>query len=80
MKTEANLLKKETSPNDEIIMDLGLLSKKEVAQMFRVECCTIDRWVKKGLLNPKKMGTVTQSRVYFDRNQVLELAQFKNPG
>ena len=77
MKNEANLQKKETSPNDEILMDLGLLSKKEVARMFRVESCTIDRWVKKGLLTPKKMGNITQSRLYFNKDQVLELAKFK---
>ena len=77
MKNSANLQKKETTQTEEIFMDLGLLAKKEVAVMFRVESCTIDRWVKKGLLTPKKMGTSDQSRIYFDRNEVLELAKFK---
>lgn len=77
MKNETNLQKKETSPNDENIIDLGLLSKKEVARIFRVECCTIDRFVKRGLLTPKKMGKSIQSRVYFSKEEVIELAKFK---
>lgn len=78
MKTETNLNKNELTHNQEILIDLGLLSKKEVARMFRVEPCSIDRWTKKGLLHPKKMGTLAQSRIYFDKNEVLELAKFKN--
>lgn len=77
MKNSANLQKKETTQTEEIFIDLGLLSKKEVAKIFRIETCSVDRWVKKGLLTPKKMGKSMQSRIYFDKNEVLELAKFK---
>lgn len=78
MKTETNLNKKQTNTSEEIFIDLGLLSKKEVAKIFRVEACTIDRWVKKGLLTCKKIGTLAQSRVYFSKDEVLEFANFRN--
>ena len=77
MKNDANLQKKEISHADELYIDLGLLSKKEVARILMVECCTVDRYTKKGLLHPSKRGTSIQSRVYFDKNEVLEFAKFK---
>lgn len=77
MKNRDNLHKKETSHSEEIIIDKGLLSKKEVAQMFRVTVYTIDRWVRKKYLTIIKMGTEKQSKVYFDKSEVAELVTFK---
>ena len=74
MNTNSNIQKKGTSNQKQIFIDLGLLSKKEVAKMYGVETCTIDRWVKKGFLSTKKIGSSKQSKVYFYKAEVLKLA------
>jgi hypothetical protein len=71
MMEKSNLNKKELSHQSEFTMDLGLLSKKEVAAILKVACCTVDRYVTKGLLEVKKLGTNEQSRCYFDKEEVL---------
>lgn len=77
MKNEGNLHKKELSHTDEIMIDKQLLSKKEVAQLFRITVYTIDRWVKKGYLTAIKIGKEKQSKVYFDKKEVTQLATSK---
>lgn len=71
METSAKLNKKELPHQKDLQIDLGLLSKGEVANILRVSPCTIDRYVKKGWLTVKKLGTLPQSRCFFDRDEVL---------
>lgn len=53
---------------------IKLLSKKEVANLFRVESCTIDRWVKKGILkNPIKNGSTKQSKIFYRHEDVINV-------
>jgi hypothetical protein len=75
MTTTANLPKKEMPYRDELQLDLGLLSKSEVARLLRVSCCTIDRYVKKGWLKVKKLGTEDQSRCFYEQNEVLRFVR-----
>ena len=73
-------MEKSTNKNDlsnkEILDELQMISKKEVASAMKVSTSTIDRWVKAGLLKCVKLGKdVQQARVYFHLGDVVE---FKN--
>lgn len=65
--------KNEGNSENELVADLGLLSKKEAANICMVSTSTIDRWARNGLLKPIKTGTVQQSRIYFKQQDVLDL-------
>lgn len=55
MKQKTNVEKKELSHRDEILLgELGLITKKEVAQLLQVHTSSIDRYVKEGRLPVKK--------------------------
>ncbi len=73
MPTKANLNKKELPYRKELEMDMGFLSKNEVAAYLRVSPSTVDRYVRKGLLTLKKIGCAQQSRCFFDKTEVLNL-------
>lgn len=49
----------------------ALLSRSEVAKLFRVSLTTINTWCKDGILNPIKMN----SRVYFKQSEIEEAMQ-----
>jgi len=73
MKTKLN---KNDSSNKELLDDMQLLTKKEVAGLFKVSTSTVDRWVRAGLLKFVKLGkNVKQARVYYHYSDVME---FKN--
>jgi len=62
--------------NKELLADLEMMSKKEVAGHLKVSTATIDRWVRLGLLKRVKLGTShKQARVYFHHSDVVK---FKN--
>ncbi len=62
--------------NKELLADLEMMSKKEVAGLLKVSTATIDRWVRLGLLKRVKLGTKhQQARVYFHYSDVVA---FKN--
>ncbi|MCW3076945.1 MAG: hypothetical protein JWO32_1554 [Bacteroidetes bacterium] len=75
MKTSANLNKNEPSYQKELQIDLGLLSKGEVARILKVSACTVDRYVKNGWLNLVKWGSSQQARCYFKREEVLNFVE-----
>lgn len=73
METKIN---KNDFANKEVLEDLQMMSKKEVAGLLKVSTSTLDRWVKAGLLKCIKLGkNVQQARVYFYHSDILE---FKN--
>jgi excisionase family DNA binding protein len=73
METKVN---KNDLANQEVLAELEMLSKKEVAGLLKVSTSTLDRWVRAGLLKCVKLGkNVQQARVYFHRSDILE---FKN--
>lgn len=74
MKTETNVEKKELSKRDEILLEeLGLITKKEVAQLLQVHTSSIDRYVRKGMLPRTKVGKSKQCRCYYKKQDVINL-------
>lgn len=74
MQTETNVEKKELSKRDEILLgELGLVSKKEVAELLQVHTSTIDRYVRKGMLPRQKIGASKQCRCYYKKQDVIKL-------
>jgi excisionase family DNA binding protein len=49
------------------------MTRKEVAALFKVSDRTIDRWAKKGLLTPSRIGFTHY--VKYPREQVMKLHQ-----
>lgn len=75
MSTNVN---KNDEANKEVLADLQLLSKKEVANLLKVSTSTVDRYVKNGEIKFLKRGNnAMQGRVFFYLSDVLE---FQNRG
>lgn len=73
-------LNKNDQANAEILADLEMMTKKEVAALFKVSTSTVDRWVRAGVLKTCKLGKdVKQARVYFYQADVIEFKD-KNYG
>lgn len=49
-----------------------LLNKKQVAQILNVSIPTIDRLMRNGLLNYRKMGNQPKARVMFAEEDVIK--------
>ena len=81
MKSETNVEKKELSKRDEILLEeLGLITKKEVAELLQVHTSSIDRYVKDGRLPKTKVGKSKQCRCYYKRQDVISLLGLNEQG
>lgn len=74
METKTNVQKKGLSKRDEILLgELGLITKKEVAELLQVHTSSIDRYVRDGRLHVKKVGASKQCRCYYKKQDVINL-------
>jgi hypothetical protein len=74
LKSEIRTLKKGMEP----IEGNNYLTRKEVAQMFKIDLSSVHNWSKKGILKPYQIG----SRVYYKlseiENSIVQLKTGKN--
>jgi len=63
----AETIEMASKPHEEEV----LLTRKEVASLFKVSLVTINQWMREGRLKFCRVN----SRVYFKRNQILESLQ-----
>ncbi len=74
MKIETEVQKKELSHRDEILLgELGMITKKECAELLQVHTSTIDRFVMEGKLPVKKIGSSAQCRCYYKKQDIINL-------
>jgi predicted site-specific integrase-resolvase len=74
MEPKTKVEKKQLTKRDEILLgELGLITKKEVAELLQVHPTSIDRYVKEGKLPVKKIGTAKQCRCYYKKQDVINL-------
>lgn len=74
METKTNVEKKILTKRDEILLEeLGLITKKEVAELLQVHTSSIDRYVRDGRLPRTKVGTSKQCRCYYKKQDVINL-------
>lgn len=78
METTNKQTKAPITTQGEVIFDLGLITKTEVARLLKVSITTVDRWVKLGYLKRKKMGEVKQAKVFFQIDEVKAFAKTNN--
>jgi len=76
MKT--NIEKKGITPTElQIAIKQERITKAEAATILGVSIGTIQNHVKNGRLHPIKTGNSKQSKVYFKRDEVLSIVEFK---
>lgn len=62
IKTELRVIKKDLKPKE----PNSFLTRKEVAEMLKIDLSTVHNWRKKGLLKPHQIG----NRVYYKLNEI----------